>query len=555
MPIRVVTLFSICILPLIALVGWRIQIDRGTALAQASERAETLALALEHHAARSIEAVELALAAIADDIEFKGFEAASRSPVINNAVAARKQHLPQVLAITVFDQSGKPRIDSSFRGAEDSGSDAEAPMQIAMDNDENVVIGRPFRSKRFDAPVFALSRRVATLEGSGIVMATVNVSHLETLYKNVVSERGARVTLLHRDGTLIARTPTDPTVFGRRFDSDKLFADLLPAAQSGTATVVSPIDGLVRLASYRVVSGQPLVVLVTLSRDDILQPWRARTFETILIVLTLLAFGFAFSLWIDRSLDRRARAEAAAIHSRDLATSAHAAKSNFLASVSHEFRTPLNAILGFSELMQILPTDRTPPSRYREYATLIQRSGQHMLALVNDVLDIAKMDAGKMKLEEEVLDVREVVETSVRLVETHAQEKQLDLSIATPAKPVQMRVDEHKLRQCLLNLLSNAIKFTPDRGKINVAVTVVAQGVQIDVEDTGVGIDAEQLPRLFKPFEQTNSLVARTHDGTGLGVPLTKGLVELHGGCFVLDSEPGRGTVARVILPSERLAA
>ena len=240
------------------------------------------------------------------------------------------------------------------------------------------------------------------------------------------------------------------------------------------------------------------------------------------------------------------------------AEGANKAKSEFLANMSHELRTPLNAINGFSEIMVGEMFGGLGDARYKGYAQDILSSGQHLLALINDILDMSKIEAGKMSLKFEPLMLEEVVEDAVRLVRNRAEAAGLALNIDFPHLP-EVDADYRALKQVLLNLLSNAIKFTPRGGR----VTVRAEGrrdplgehIRISVQDTGIGIAQDDLARLARPFEQVENQHSKTTQGTGLGLALTKSLVEMHGGVLDMQSAPGEGTMVSFSIPVRQGAA
>ena len=232
-----------------------------------------------------------------------------------------------------------------------------------------------------------------------------------------------------------------------------------------------------------------------------------------------------------------------------IAESASRAKSEFLANMSHELRTPLNAIIGFSEMMEREMFGRLGDPRYKEYAGDIHSSGQHLLALINDILDMSKIEAGKLNLHPEPLDLLEVAEDVIRLVRTRAEAGGLTLLLDFPALPA-VDADYRALKQILLNLLTTALKFTPRGGKVEVTAGERPDGrVRVSVKDTGIGIADTDLSRLAKPFEQVESQHSKTQQGTGLGLALTKSLVEHHGGDLDIQSRPGVGTTVSFSLP------
>ncbi|HZS83651.1 MAG TPA: MHYT domain-containing protein [Stellaceae bacterium] len=239
----------------------------------------------------------------------------------------------------------------------------------------------------------------------------------------------------------------------------------------------------------------------------------------------------------------------------EAAAAASQAKSQFLATMSHELRTPLNAIIGFSELIARESFGPLGDVRYKEYAETVQDSGRHLLELINDVLDFSKVDAGCLDLQEEEVDVRDVVDAALRMIQGQASAAGIRLASQIASDLPRLRADLRRVRQILLNLLSNAVKFTPDGGEVSVSAFRTAQGVAIAVADTGIGIAAEDIPRALERFGQIENTLSRKYEGTGLGLPLSKRLIELHGGTLKLESEVGVGTTITVSFPAERLVA
>jgi len=241
---------------------------------------------------------------------------------------------------------------------------------------------------------------------------------------------------------------------------------------------------------------------------------------------------------------------------RDEALAASKAKSTFLANMSHELRTPLNAIIGFSETMKLELLGPLENGDYRGYAEGIYDSGRHLLSIINDLLDLAKFEAGRMELHEETCDFASIVDEATRLLKDGATQAGLSLHTELPLELPPIKCDPGKIRQILLNLLSNAIKFTPPQGMVTVSARLSASGAfVITVTDTGIGIPAPQIDAVLEAFVQVENVLSRSHAGTGLGLPLCKAMAELHGGFLVLESEIGKGTRVTVSLPKQRVAA
>ena len=247
------------------------------------------------------------------------------------------------------------------------------------------------------------------------------------------------------------------------------------------------------------------------------------------------------------------RAEADLRRAKDEAEMASRSKTEFLANMSHELRTPLNAIIGFSDILMGQIFGPLGDPRYTDYARDIRDSGLHLLNLINDVLDVSKVEFGKVELTEEPVDIAAVVEACTRLMRDRAEAAGVRMIQTLPPGLPQIKGDSRRLKQILLNLLSNAVKFTPSGGRVTVRAASAADGFSIAVEDTGIGIAKEDLETALRPFGQIDSRLARKYQGTGLGLPLARSMAELHGGRLELDSLPGHGTTAVIWLPPARI--
>ena len=237
------------------------------------------------------------------------------------------------------------------------------------------------------------------------------------------------------------------------------------------------------------------------------------------------------------------------------AEGANRAKTEFLANMSHEIRTPLNAIIGFSEIIENEIMGKAQGnSKYMGYARDIHGAGNHLLNVINDILDIAKIEVGKLELAEDEIDVTESLCTCLNMLADQSQKNGVQLERTSQDSLPDLRGDEKKFKQIVINLLSNAIKFTSEGGKVTLSAEVEGDGsLRLTVSDTGIGIAAEDLDKVMAPFAQVNSAHSRKHQGTGLGLPISKALAELHGGSITMKSELGVGTTVTVRFPAERI--
>ncbi len=293
--------------------------------------------------------------------------------------------------------------------------------------------------------------------------------------------------------------------------------------------------------------------------------WWTNAWPIMAVVLYLpgsLMTAFGLSSWlpalqhIDREIDRRIKVEE---ELQDLtekaeklaveATKANRAKSEFLANMSHEFRTPLNAVLGFSQLLEH-KLDGPNADAHKAHVGYIHEAGTHLLGLIDNILDLAKIEAGKFDPDFEILDTKEIVQSSLQLVSSDAEKSGVKISTDWPLELPPLFADERLLKQILINLLSNAVKFTPQGGTISVTISAADNGgTTIRVSDTGIGVKPADIPLVMEKFGQIDSSLSRHHNGTGLGLPLVKSFMELHGGELAFESQPNVGTVASLVFP------
>ncbi|NQU60639.1 MAG: hypothetical protein HQ512_05875, partial [Rhodospirillales bacterium] len=239
---------------------------------------------------------------------------------------------------------------------------------------------------------------------------------------------------------------------------------------------------------------------------------------------------------------------------KDAAEAALEAKTQFLANMSHELRTPLNAILGFSEMLMQAPFGALGDERYGEYSDHIHESGTHLLEIINDILDLSRIEAGQIEIQEDEVNIEEAANRVSLMLKTRAGNRNVLLRNEVPRDLPCLRGDNRIFRQILINLLSNAIKFTHAGGEVAVSASLSGdQEMIIVVRDQGIGISAEDTARVMQPFGIVDGSMNRNYEGVGLGLPLTKSFVELHDGEFHLESEPGVGTTISMVFPSSRV--
>ena len=425
------------------------------------------------------------------------------------------------------------------------------------------------------------------LTGLSIVVAILlSLTAFHLLLKNMVAGAGAVLGLaivtmhytgmmalyvpgtLHWDPAFVTASIAIALVFGAASLS-LLHGSRTPARKAGAALLfAAAICGMHFTAMSAITIAYDPTIAIP---NTVIAPnWLAATIALVTALVVALGCVGAF---VDVHLARRSVAEAARlrIHVAELeetrrqleatseglrealdeAASANRAKSQFLATMSHELRTPLNAIIGFSEVLSAEMFGSLGNPRYREYADDIRQSGAHLLNLITEILEFSRIEVGHLALNEEPASVTEIIDNATRMMRLAALQEGLTLECDIAELPP-VTLDRQRFKQVLLNLLSNAIKFTPVGGRIVVRALWNAENLIIEIADTGIGIAQADMKRAFEAFGQIDSDLNRKHDGAGLGLPLARSIMELHGGKLTLDSHPGKGTTATITLPLSR---
>jgi signal transduction histidine kinase len=498
----------------------------------AADAMSARATLLAEHASRAIGGIDLALEEIASkaaaDPDF-----GPRSVPLHMLLHQTAARLPQVKAITIIDLNGVMVQDSRHYPAKPF-SYAIYPAFAEQKKWRGVglYIDAASLSKIDGRSYFVLSRPILNSDGDlrGVVAALADPSYFMSFYgQNAGAGIGA---LAREDGAVLAAVLAPENSRALIGMDVRQFLHLNPNFTS----LVQPVSGL------------PLKIVVT-TPPVWMQPFFGTYAVADAVFMTMLTLLLVLgTAKLVREADSRERAAEAERVARERAEAADRAKSAFLATMSHELRTPLNAVIGFSELIDQEAFGPMPP-RYKEYGALIVKSGRHLLKIINDILDLAKLQSGKTELRLEPVDPAVSIHEAVRLLANKAAEKGILIRCEPQAGLPSIAADSTRLHQVLINLISNAIKFTPSGGKVEVRAWRAPSGVTIEVADTGIGIAPEDLPKALEPFGQVENAMTRTYEGTGLGLPLTKNLVELHAGTFEIASEAGRGTAVRITFP------
>ena len=407
-----------------------------------------------------------------------------------------------------------------------------------------LVISEPILSRFTGKWLFTLSRRIDYPDGrfAGIVQTAMRADYFQNAFKAIDIGEHDSIAMLSNDFRLVARYPILDAVLGKPFEQAEIKAGLDQGKSIGAYQAFSRDDGMKRLYSYRRLETLPLVISLGVAPEDFLKGWERKAW---IYGISWLAFGVALVVLI-RLAERRAgeieKLNGQLAEKVDQAEAASQAKSNFLANMSHEIRTPMNAIIG---LTHILRRDKVTPAQGEKLAR-IAGAADHLLSVINDILDLSKIEAGKVALENENFSPEEMLQRICNIVVLRAQAKGIELVVDAGDLPPLLNGDVTRLVQALLNYLGNAVKFTENgsivvRGKI-VEETAKDVLVRFEVEDSGIGIAAEHLERLFAAFEQCDASTTRRFGGTGLGLAISRHIATLMGGEAGVSSTLGQGS-------------
>ena len=455
------------------------------------------------------------------------------------------------------DAAGKVQVSSAIESPPPIEMFDRPHFQFHVDRlGGGMYIGAPFKGRLGGTWISAITRRIDAPndEFVGIVAAVMNTGYLSRMLERYHLASKLNVSLFLRDGHYIARFPNGDSFLGQSRSEGPLFHDKVPAAPSGTFQAPSLRTGEQRIYSYRAVDGFQLIVSVSMARAMALAPWYDRIRITGMVSALALLGSFLATSFLWRQSARVRRQERIAQEARLAAEHSSRSKSEFLAHMSHELRTPMNAVIGFTEMIRTEVFGPVGSPKYQEYLRDIAASGQHLLHVVNNILDLAKVEAGKWEMEETVSDLRELCEATAQMVRERARSAEVALSVSPSGPSLSIRADRRLMHQILINLLTNGIKFTERGGRVTLWWSLNDDGgVALGVTDTGVGMTEDDRRSVLEPFGRGSAELARARHDTGLGLSICRQFAEMHGGRMAIESTLGKGTTVTVTLPRDRV--
>jgi signal transduction histidine kinase/CheY-like chemotaxis protein len=563
---RIATALAVfLLLAMLATLGVAIWFARDQAVEEWRGQLDNLSLVLAEQGAQEVKSAFLVLDSIAETVAAQGVQQAD---ALRGKLATQRHFdsmrdkirgLPQVDVATIVAANGDViNFTRSFPAPAINLADRDYFQAHLRNPKLGVYVSQPVRNKGNGQWTFYLSRKLTGPRGEFLGLALVGFSStfLSQFYQKINLGDDATVTLYRRDFTVLARWPHDDRLMGKvnRSGSTYQIIEVQKKAHDVIEVALPRLaqggEKVRRMGAARLIDGYPLIVNVTVTDVRFLDQWRR--FSTVLSLvggLSAVAMMLIFAVLI-RLLKSRERDMEETRKLKSVAEAASLAKSDFLAMMSHEIRTPLTAIIGFAEILDKTHAGETGGGTGSNAGAIILRNGQHLLTIINDILDISKIEAGRLPLEQLTFSPHEVAEGVHAMMASQAQAKGLrfDLRVSYPL-PAQVIGDPTRWKQILFNLASNAIKFT-SLGSVTMAVRYDVDRARLvsTFTDTGIGIAPEHQANLFRPFSQADSSVARKYGGTGLGLYLVNQLAARMGGAVTVDSSPGRGSVFEVAI-------
>jgi len=535
---------------------WHISTMREATLSRAGAVAAAQSRTLREHAEQAFTSAAYAFRSLDRQPERAGIQFGDDGLVTHALLRRLRDSSPLFEGIGVVDVQGRVSVSA----------DSDPPSAVDLtdrdyfrahrDNPQlDMLIGTPVVTRPSGTTAIPVSRRLDDELGRfrGIVAARLRPSYFEQLYRSVGADH---VSLLLADGTpLVSLAVWQPDDEVARLAMTR-WASGLPGPDEGVLETTIPLAGGPQLVGYSRSRQYPIAVAVGFGMDTLLSGWRrerdilaamALASTAAILLLTVLLLWRIRRQWLLTAA--LAQARDSANEARVAAETANRSKSDFLAHMSHELRTPLNAIIGFSDMMARQMFGPLGAPRYIEYARIIGKSGLHLLSIINSILDLTKVDAGKWEIEPVPTDLSELAIDLRTLTAGRAEAHDVKVIIDMPPSAAKVTTDRRLLLQVLVNIVTNGIKFTPAGGSVTVSAHIAPDTVSIVIADTGVGMTPEDITKALQPFGRASGILARKYHDTGLGLPLSKRFVDLLGGRLEIDSAPGRGTRVTVHLP------
>jgi|GEM_PF-4457665 len=529
--------------------------DYRTEQGRADRRLATLANTIAIHIRQYLAGVDLSLRSLDDT--FTSNSASGSDPNQLHVTLRRLQAFtPGLQGVGIVNKSGRVVASSAtLNPVPIDLSDRSFFLHHRNNNSPDILLDSPIMSRPDNVVSIPISRRLEDSGGNfeGIIGARLDPNYFSSFFQAADVDV---VSLVLHDGTIISRHPKIDLLAAPR-----LSPEVMREAVGTTQRNLSPVDQQDRRILLSEIGAGGLFLQTGFNKSRTLGNWMRKSTTVIVLYVVVVALTMFVAIFEQRRLNAvaammqaRVESERLADEARGIAMQENLRKSEFLAHMSHEIRTPLNAIIGFSQVLDGEMFGPVGSAKNREYVKDILYSGEHLLSVINDILDMAKVDAGKWDIQPTQLPLSELCDAVLRLAKQRALHEGVQVVVNTPDRAVMIEVDERTLRQALLNLLINAIKFSDSGMTVSLNAALLTNGdLELTVADQGPGMSAADIAKALSPFETSASKNARKRSDTGLGLPLARKFIELHGGELRIASTPGAGTQASLRLPASRV--
>lgn len=547
-PLRLVTLsaMTLTLIAAAASIWWLLTLSR----ANTERELTNISLVISEHVNRVMKTVDLTLQQSADNLRTYRLDDPDDRMRLHLAFRDVVHSLTHVYSLAMFDADGNLRVISrEFPAPDQNISDREYFQLLKSGAAKGLYISKPGQSGLTGERGITVSRALTNPDGSfgGIVRVGISAAYFEEFFSAIDLGKDTAITLIRGDGILLLRSPVNEAVIGQDISQTPVFTRILVGKDFGLTWHESPVDHMWRYVAARRLSEFPLVVVLSVSSSSAMASWRQ---QAIIVGMgataTILLLAWLSQMATRQLLQRERRTRQAL----EAANEASRAKSSFLGVMSHELRTPLNAIIGFSDVIARETFGPLENVKYLDYVRDINQSGRNLLILINQILDLSRIEAGKHEMKMEALTLRDVWQPIANEMAVAASAKQIQLNLVPEGSELVFAGEGRAMMQIVSNLVSNSVKFTPVGGTIVVSASEApdSKEVVVSVSDTGRGIPADRLVDVLKPFVQLSDSYARETGGVGLGLSICKSLTEAMSGRLAIDSTVGKGTTVHIHL-------
>lgn len=548
--VRTLLAFSLFImLTFIVIVGYQASNAYRHSLNEARQNTTKLVNILTDHVELTFLGVDLALRRAIERQYFNALFASNLPEYTKQNFKIWLAETTQISAIAMINKQGVMEVAAHKKGYEDwlgynKSTSSQALLEFMSNADDTYIFIGSYQMKNGKSLIL-MSRRYNTIEGDfgGVFVAAINPEYFTSFYQSIASGKQKFMAIMLSDGSILAAGPS-PNQANTELAKEWMIASKKQRGANYSYDYSDSNNN--KLGALHILKNIPVAVAIIMDEKDFMRDWNQSRIKDIGFIVLFTIFGSILSFFavaMAKQITRVQESEGAAIL-------ASQAKSDFLANMSHELRTPLNAIIGFSEMINS-GYFGSLNAKQKERIHDIHLCGSHLLQLITDILEFSKGEAGKLELVEEAIELNELIEESVRIMNGKVKNKDIKLIVNTDENMPQLWADKRKIRQILLNLLSNALKFTSEGGSITARTYMDDHhNIHILISDTGVGIAPDDIPKALSVFGQVNR--TKSHEGTGLGLPLCKMYTELHDGNLELTSTLGEGTTVHLTFPHQR---